>query len=280
MKKFKCNTSPKVRTVTEIIHSSEKLKKDYDIAEFDAKNLNSLESYNDIKIKSILVKYMAMLNTLQLTQPLLTIFRDRSDQAQKEIFEIVISSLAFVHKRVNPMVNNFNKRMFFSMLDPKDSIPGEPIIFSYNDNDDIVCHIDRISILKSMDKQFDTQMVISSTIQENQKLKLINSFTAPKKHREGESSEYDIRLSETEVTQYLVLLQIIEHAYLHYSVLKNYGLFNYLETLVDHTLFSNKCRPSLNMNISNLMISKFRFTVETTNSSKNIGYGLLSYANN
>ncbi|QEI03582.1 ODV-EC27 [Rachiplusia nu nucleopolyhedrovirus] len=279
MKKFKCTSTPKVRTVTEIIHSNEKLKKDYDVAEFDAKNLNSLESYNDTKIKSILVKYMAMLNTLQLTQPLLTIFRDRSDQSNRDISEIVLSSLAFVHKRVNPMVNHFDKRINFSIVELKNAIiPGEPIIFKYNENEEIVCYIDRVSILKCLDKQFDTNMVITSCAQEYQKLKLVNTFTAPKKPKRDDN-DYDIRLSEIEATQYLILLLIMEHTYMHYTVLKNYGMYSYTTSLVDHSLFSKKCRPSLNMNTNNLLMSKFKFTIEE-GTSKSYNQGLLSYTEN
>ncbi|QED40540.1 ODV-EC27 [Chrysodeixis includens nucleopolyhedrovirus] len=282
MKKFKCNSTPKLRTVTEIIHGGgEKLKKDYDLTEFDAKNLNSLESYNDTKIKTNLVKYIVMLHSLELTQGLLTIFRDRSDQGSKEITEIILSSLAFVHKRVNPLVNHFDKQIYVVITESKEvNIPGEPIIFTYNDHDDVtMCYVDRLTILKSLDKQFDVNATIISNVQEHQKLKLVNSLTPVRRTVQYDVNDIQLQISEAEVTQYLTLLLIIEHAYLHYSLLKNYGTYSCTESLVDHRLFSNKCRPSLNMNISNLMISKLKFTIEESNATS-VGHGLLSYTNN
>ncbi|AAM95150.1 occlusion derived viral protein-e27 [Helicoverpa armigera multiple nucleopolyhedrovirus] len=276
MKQFKCDKSPKIRTVTEIINGNEKLHKDYDLAEFDAKNLNSLESYDTLKIKLVIVKYMAMLNTLQLTQPLLTIFRDR--QAARDIVAIVVASLGFVHNRVHPLVNNFDNRMEFVVTDRPDIIiPGEPLMFRLNDREEIVCTIDRLSIVKMLERQFDTDMSVGNIIKEKQKVKLMKTF-APSRKRKPDEFESLIKISEMETTQYVTLLFIIEHAYGHYSILKNYGIFNYSESLLDHTIFANKCKPTLNSNYSNMLLSKFKFRVEDTEKSSNkTNIGILSY---
>jgi hypothetical protein len=277
MKQFKCDKSPKIRTVTEIINGNEKLQKDYDLAEFDAKNLNSLESYDTLKIKLVIVKYMAMLNTLQLTQPLLTIFRDR--QAARDIVSIVVASLGFVHNRVHPLVTNFDNRMEFVVTDRPDVIiPGEPLMFRLNEREEIVCTIDRLSIVKMLERQFDTEMSVGNIMKEKQKVKLMKTF-APSRKRKSDDYEGLIKISEMETTQYVTLLFIMEHAYGHYSILKNYGIFNYSESLLDHTIFSNKCKPTLNSNYSNMLLSKFKFRVEdcekTTSNKTNIG--ILSY---
>ncbi|WBB27330.1 ODV-EC27 [Mythimna sequax nucleopolyhedrovirus] len=276
MKQFKCDKSPKIRTVTEIINGNEKLHKEYDLAEFDAKNLNSLESYDTLKIKLVIVKYMAMLNTLQLTQPLLTTFRDR--QASSDIVAIVVASLGFVHNRVHPLVNNFDNRMEFVVTDRPDVIiPGEPIMFRLNEREEIVCTIDRLSIVRMLEKQFDTDISVGNIVKEKQKVKLMKTF-APSRKRKPDDYDYFIKLSEAETTQYITLLFIIEHAYGHYSILKNYGIFNYSESLLDHTIFANKCKPTLNSNYSNMLLSKFKFRVEDTDKSSNkTNIGILSY---
>ncbi|ABM45849.1 ODV-EC27 [Spodoptera frugiperda multiple nucleopolyhedrovirus] len=279
MKQFKCNNSPKIRTVTEIINGNEKLQKDYDLAEFDAKNLNSLESYDTLKIKLVIVKYMAMLNTLQLTQPLLTIFRDRS--ATRDIAAIVVASLGFIHNRVHPLVTNFDNRMEFVVTDRPDLvIPGEPIMFRLNDRDEIVCTIDRISIVKMLERNFDTHMNVTTNVKEKQKVNLMKTFAPPRKRKSDEDEQESyIKISEVETTQYLCLLFIMEHAYGHYSILKNYGIYNYSESLLDHTLFANKCKPTLNSNYSNMLLSKFKFRVEDGEKSSNkTALGILSYS--
>nr|WRQ96570.1 odv-ec27 [Mamestra configurata nucleopolyhedrovirus A] len=276
MKQFKCDKSPKIRTVTEIINGNEKLHKDYDLAEFDAKNLNSLESYDTLKIKLVIVKYMAMLNTLQLTQPLLTIFRDR--QAARDIVAIVVASLGFVHNRVHPLVNNFDNRMEFVVTDRPDVIiPGEPLMFRLNEREEIVCTIDRLSIVRMLERQFDTDMSVGNIMKEKQKVKLMKTF-APSRKRKPDEHESLIKISEMETTQYVTLLFIIEHAYGHYAILKNYGIFNYSESLLDHTIFANKCKPTLNSNYSNMLLSKFKFRVEDTDKNSNkTNIGILSY---
>ncbi|AAZ38315.1 ODV-EC27 [Agrotis segetum nucleopolyhedrovirus A] len=279
MKQFKCtSSSPKIRTVTEIINGNEKIHKDYDLAEFDAKNLNSLESYDTLKIKLVIVKYMAMLNTLQLTQPLLTIFRDRN--ATRDIVSIVVASLGFIHNRVHPLVTNFDNKMEFVVTDRPDVvIPGEPLMFRLNDREEIVCSIDRLSIVKMLERQFDTEMSVGNILKEKQKVKLMKTF-APSRKRKSDDQEALIKISEMETTQYVTLLFIMEHAYGHYSILKNYGIFNYSESLLDHTVFANKCKPTLNSNYSNLLLSKFKFRVEDYEKSSNKNnLGILSYNN-
>jgi Baculovirus occlusion-derived virus envelope protein EC27 len=280
MKQFKCsNSSPKIRTVTEIINGDEKLYKDYDLKEFDAKNLNSLESYDSLKIKLVIVKYMAMLNTLQLTQPLLTIFRDR--QATRDITAIVVASLGFIHNRVHPLVTNFDNKMEFVVTDRPDVIvPGEPLMFRLNEREEIVCTIDRLSILKMLERQFDTDMNVGNILKEKQKVQFMKTFAATRK-RKSDDDDYEpaVRLTETETTQYVTLLFIMEHAYGHYSILKNYGIYNYSESLLDHTIFSNKCKPTLNSNYSNLLLSKFKFRLEDTdkNATSKSNIGILNY---
>ncbi|CDG72476.1 ODV-EC27 [Spodoptera exigua multiple nucleopolyhedrovirus] len=281
MKQFKCsNSSPKIRTVTEIINGNEKLQKEYDLAEFDAKNLNSLESYDTLKIKLVIVKYMAMLNTLRLTQPLLTIFRDRS--ATRDIVAIVVASLGFIHNRVHPLVTNFDNKMEFVVTDRPDLvIPGEPILFRLNERDEIVCTIDRLSIVKTLERYFDTDMNVCANFKEKQKVNLMKTFAPSRKRKSEDGRESYIKISEMETTQYVCLLFIMEHAYGHYSILKNYGIFNYSESLLDHTLFANKCKPTLNSNYSNMLLSKFKFRVEDgdKNSSNKNTLGILSYNN-
>ncbi|AIE47859.1 odv-e27 [Peridroma alphabaculovirus] len=278
MKQFKCNSSssPKIRTVTEIINGNEQLHKDYDLAEFDAKNLNSLESYDSLKIKLVIVKYMAMLNTLQLTQPLLTIFRDR--QATRDIVSIVVASLGFIHNRVHPLVNNFDNKMEFVVTDSPDVvIPGEPLMFRLNEREEIVCTIDRLSIVKMLERQFDTEMSVGNIVKEKQKVKLMKTF-APTRKRKSDDYEALVKISESETTQYVTLLFVMEHAYGHYSILKNYGIFNYSESLLDHTIFANKCKPTLSSNYSNMLLSKFKFRVEDCEkASGKTNLGILSY---
>ncbi|ADB84472.1 occlusion derived viral protein-e27 [Apocheima cinerarium nucleopolyhedrovirus] len=191
MKKLKC-ASPKIRTVTEIINGKDKLKRDYDLTEFDAKSLNSRESYNIRKINLILVKYIAMLKTLELSEPLLTIFRDRN--MEKEIITIVFASLGFVHNRFDPLINHFNSRMEFVVLEDRDlTIPGEPIVFHQNENDCMVCNIDRVAILKSIERYFDTNMCMDDIMKEKNKIKMIKAFSSSgsKKRRISDGDRFE-----------------------------------------------------------------------------------------
>ncbi|AGR56764.1 odv-e27 [Hemileuca sp. nucleopolyhedrovirus] len=281
--------APKIRTVTEIIHGKDKLKRDYDLSDFDAKNLNSLQSYNALQIKIVLCHYMATLNTLNLTQPLLTIFRDRN--AQREIVTVILASIGFVHNRVNPFINNFDNRMEFVIIENReDIIPGEPILFRQNENDDMVCLIDRVSIMKMLERQFDTEMCINDLAKEKNKIKVMRAFTsAGRKRRRSSSGQPDgrnpwrnyysddfgngggddrIKLSEADATRYLTLLFIVEHAYCHYCIFKNYGIHSYIESMSDHTLFASKCRPTMNTSFNNLLLSKFKFSIEESDSLK------------
>ncbi|ABF47354.1 ODV-EC27 [Clanis bilineata nucleopolyhedrovirus] len=266
--------NPKIRTVTEIINGKNKMAKDYDLTEFDAKNLNSLESYDTLKIKLVLAKYMAMLNTLKLTQPLLTIMRDRT--SQQEIFAIIIASLGFVHNRVNPMVNNFDIRIHCVILENKElNFPGEPIMFRENENNEMVCIIDRISIMRMLERQFDTKLSTDTLLQEHNKLKMMKTFSSAgvkKRRNEDDNNDhetvYDIKLTETECTRYLTLLLLIEHAYCHYVIFKNHGSYNYFMSMVDHSLFTTMCKSTMNMTFSNLLMSKFKFQVEDSDHIK------------
>nr|ANS70901.1 oclussion derived viral envelope 27 protein [Lymantria dispar multiple nucleopolyhedrovirus] len=284
MKKFKCQT-PKIRTVTEIINGRDKLKKDYDLNEFNVKNLNSLESYDSLKIRLVLVKYMAMLNTLKLTQPLLTIFRDRN--ALREIVTIVLASLGFVHNRVNPLINNFDNRMEFVVVESRQTIvPGEPILFRQNDNDEMVCIIDRPSIVRILERHFDVDLDDSCLTKQEDKIKLMKAFSSSgRKRRRSETNNdqlgYDIQLNEVDTTRYLALLLLVEHAYCHYVIFKNDGPVGYVFSLTDHSLFANKCRPSMNMAFDNLLLSKIKFSLEECDANKLLNTkakGLLSYS--
>ncbi|ACF05313.1 ODV-EC27 [Adoxophyes orana nucleopolyhedrovirus] len=268
MKRFKCQT-PKIRTVTELIHSDEKLKKDYDIAEFDVKNLNSLISYNEGIIKMAIAKYMAMINTLDLSQPLLTIFKDRN--ASLDITKIIINSLGHVHKRVNPLVNNFEGALETVIFDdPMYSIVGEPIYFTENENRVMRCHVDRLSIVRMLECHYDTTLKVTSSPADVNKLKIMQAFTKTgqsKRRPSNDVSRYDLQLTETEVTRYVTLLLIVEHAYCHYSIFKTYDAYNYGRSLLDHSLIINKSRPGVGMNFSNLLLSKFNFNIEDFNLS-------------
>jgi Baculovirus occlusion-derived virus envelope protein EC27 len=299
MKRIKCN---KIRTTTEIINSDDKVHKSYDLTEFDIKNKSSLDSYETLKIKLVLVKYMAMLNTLELTQPILEIFRNKSDTQQ--ISAVVSSSLGFVHNRFNAMVTHFNNNMEFVITETKDTcIPGEPILFTENDNK-IMCAVDRKSIVKMLSRDFDLDSSIEYGNLETDGVRIAKVFGAaenPKKLQKSYSPSHvddglfsssrsrydesktitDFNLTENEVTQYLILLLIVEHAYLHYHIFKNYGLYEYGESLRDHSTFTNKLRSSMNEKISNLLLSKFKFTIEDfdkINSSSVVsGFNILNF---
>lgn len=278
MKRIKCN---KIRTVTEIINSDDKIQKTYDLTDFDLKNLNSLESYETLKIKLVLVKYMAMLSTLEMTQPILEIFRNKTDTRQ--IAAVVLSTLGFIHNRFNPLVTHFYNKMEFVITETNDtSIPGEPILFTENDGA-LLCSVDRPSIVKMLSREFDIDTSISFD-KDNSNVRIAKILSASggssqrKRRLSGDNygkkqyDEYnrpindmdlsDFNITEIEVTQYLTLLLIMEHAYLHYYIFKNYGVFEYSKSLVDHSLFINKLRSTMNTKTFNLLLSKFKFTIE------------------
>ncbi|AAK85690.1 ODV-E27 [Epiphyas postvittana nucleopolyhedrovirus] len=279
MKRIKCN---KVRTVTEIVNSDAKLPKTYDLAEFDLKNLSSLESFETTKIKLVLSKYMAMLNTLEMTQSLLEVFRNKSDTRQ--IVAVILATMGFVHNRFNPLVTHFNNKMEFVMTETAEtSIPGEPILFTENDGV-LLCAVDRPSIVKMLSREFDVDASVDCKVPDYG-LRIAKTLAVSNKRtrRRSDSDDYefiqrsktfdeynrrvdavlsDFTITETEATQYLTLLLIVEHAYLHYFIFKNYGVVEYSKSLLDHSLFVNKLRSSMSTKAFNLLLSKFRFTIE------------------
>ncbi|USC25978.1 odv-ec27 [Palpita vitrealis nucleopolyhedrovirus] len=272
MKRVKCN---KIRTVTEIVNSDDKVQKVYELNEFDLKNLTSLESYETLKIKLALSKYMAMLSTLEMTQPLLEIFRNKADTRQ--VAAVVFSTLAFVHNRFNPLVTNFTNKMEFVITETNDaSIPGEPILFTENEGV-LLCSVDRPSIVKMLSREFDTDALINFE-QDNCNVRIAKTFGVSKRKNTLQNYERadryeradpqrdtdfsDFNITEVETTQYLTLLLVVEHAYLHYYIFKNYGVYEYCKSLTDHSLFTNKLRSTMNTKTSNLLLSKFKFTIE------------------
>ncbi|QDL57012.1 ODV-EC27 [Dione juno nucleopolyhedrovirus] len=280
MKRVKCN---KVRTVTEIVHNNVQMPKTYDLAEFDLKNLSSLESFETTKIKLVLSKYMAMLNTLEMTQSLLEVFRNKNDTRQ--IVAVVLATMGFVHNRFNPLVTHFNNKMEFVMTETADtSIPGEPILFTENDGV-LLCAVDRRSIVKMLSREFDVDTAVDLKTTPDHGLRIAKTLVASSKRKrrtndEEEEREFiqrpttfneynrcmdalsDFNITETEATQYLTLLLVVEHAYLHYFIFKNYGAVEYSKSLLDHSLFVNKLRSSMNAKAYNLLLSKFRFGIE------------------
>lgn len=277
MKRVRCN---KVRTVTEVKPSNAKIRKTYDLNEFDLKSLSSLESFENTKIKLALSKYMAMINTLEMTQPLLEVFRNRADTRQ--IVAVVQATMGFVHNRFNPLVTHFTNKMEFVTTETAETIvPGEPILFTENDGV-LLCAIDRPSIVKMLSREFDLS-VAAEPQASNREVLVAKTLVSNKRKRRSSNdeghefikrprtfSEYnqcmdalsDFNVTEIETTQYLLLLLIVEHAYLHYYIFKNYGALEYSKSLMDHSLFVNKLRSSTNAKMHNLLLSKFRFTVE------------------
>ncbi|AGR57050.1 ODV-E27 [Choristoneura rosaceana nucleopolyhedrovirus] len=276
MRRVRCN---KVRTVTEIVPCNVKIPKTYDLAEFDLKNLSSLESFETTKVKLVLSKYMAMVNTLEMTQSLLEVFRNKNDTRQ--IVAVVLATMGFVHNRFNPLVTHFNNKMEFVMTETADTgIPGEPILFTENDGV-LLCAVDRPSIVKMLSREFDVDAVvdpkthdhglrIAKTLVSNNRKRRTSDDDNEFIKRPKTFNEYsqcmdalsDFSITETEATQYLTLLLIVEHAYLHYYIFKNYGAVEYSKSLLDHSLFVNKLRSSMNAKAYNLLLSKFRFAIE------------------
>ncbi|AAL01699.1 occlusion-derived virus envelope protein ODV-EC27 [Spodoptera litura nucleopolyhedrovirus] len=272
------SSSDKIRTVTEIVNGQDKLIKDYELDELNEKNLNSLVSYDNLVTKMVLAKYMAMLNMLQLTQPLLATFRDRN--AVREIVSIVHGSIGFVHNRVNPLVRHFDRMEYVVTHDPKYSVPGEPLFFTMTQDGDeqvIQCYIDRPTIVRTLEKEVDTTISVydidGSRSKQNKLANALRNSMKRKKRRyddeDGNGLAVDINLSEIEVTQYLTLLLIIEHAYIHYNVLHNYDVHNYTRSLWDHSIFAHKSANLTNI-FNNLLLSKFKFTIEDFDCIKSI----------
>ncbi|AWD33679.1 occlusion-derived virus envelope/capsid protein E27 [Samia cynthia nucleopolyhedrovirus] len=276
MKRIRCN---KVRTVTEIVHNEAKMPKTYDLAELDLKNMASRETEETMKIKLVISKYMAMLNTLEMTQPLLEVFRNKADTRQ--IVAVVLATMGFVHNRFNPLVTHFNNKMEFVMTETANTtIPGEPILFTENDGV-LLCAVDRPSIVKMLSREFDVNAPVDLKVPDHG-LRIAKTLAASNKRRRRDSDdtepfrrprtfdEYnrcmdalsDFGITETEATQYLTLLLIVEHAYLHYYIYKNYGMVEYSKSLLDHSLFANKLRSSMSTKATNLLLSKFQFAIE------------------
>jgi hypothetical protein len=256
---------PSVRTVTEIIKTGESDERDHDVTDILRASQRANESAEHRQIKIIIAKYLSVMRGLNLQQDLAATFS--APDLTNDVVAIIHSSLAFIHKRVNPMTTKFPAMRYKIVHDYKYGIPGEPLLFDMTEYDSyseiggiITCYVNRPEILRILSKDIDT--TVAPVEPETRCDKLFNVFTKSSR-REGDWREDDVPLTETHVTPYVSLLLLLEHAYLHFFVIKTFGLFNYSCSLVDHSIFVNRCRRAPGIEFQNMLSSKFSFFVES-----------------
>lgn len=271
-----CNDQ--IRTVTEIRDGPDKIVKNVDLAEINQKSKHAFDKYGQLKKKVKIAKYLSMIATLNIQDYLPAIFKNAN--GYENIVTIINATLGYVHNTVNrPVSSCFNTKIEYIVTHTREtSIPGEPIFFFQNTESAILyCFIDRLTISKLMTREIDVVTEIGDeTVSSKNKLAEIFYKKGPtnrKRHRDYDDLLQDNNnLPELDVTQYVILLFLVEHAYKHLYILKNCDQFNYSMSLHDHSVFSRKIRPcGSGSRLNNLLLSNINFKVEApdTTSRKN-----------
>ncbi|AUA60240.1 ODV-E27 [Operophtera brumata nucleopolyhedrovirus] len=262
-----CNDQ--IRTVTEIRDGPDKIVKNVDLAEINQKSKLAGDKYGQLKKKVKIAKYLSMITTLNIQDYLPAIFNNAN--GYENIVTIINATLGYVHNTVNrPVSSCFNTKIEYIVTHTREtSIPGEPIFFYRNAESAILyCFIDRLTISKLMTREIDVVTEIGDeTVSSKNKLAEIFYKKGPptrKRPRDYDDILQDINsLPELDVTQYVILLFLVEHAYKHFYILKNCEYYHYIKSLWDHSVFSGKISScGAGSRLNNLLLSNINFKVE------------------
>lgn len=261
------------RTVTEISDAAEVYHKQYDVTTLIDKNEAYVRDSEKRNMVLMIAKYIGMFVDRLKVPDLKTVFSGKNDTS--DIISVVYNSLAFVNNQVHPHANAFADINFVVLTERKYCIPGEPIVFYRNINQDedqtVVCYIDRPSILRILEKPIDVHLVFENEEDCNiknmsvlvERIKMIEkqrctNVYAPNVHFAATLNEFNMKMDETYVTQFVTLLVLFSNAYLGYYKLLRTDFTQYLNFLINHEGIEQE---NFLTNLRNLFTAHFKFII-------------------
>lgn len=268
------------RTVTEISDAAEAYQKKFDVTTLISKNESYIRDSEKRNMVLMISKYIGMFVDKLKVPDLKVVFSGKSNS--QDVLSVVYNSLAFVNNQVHPHANNFVDMNFVLLTERKYCIPGEPIVFyrSINQDDDqtVVCYIDRPSILRILEKPIDVNLIFEeedckaknmSRLVERIKLlekqRCTNVYTQNMQFA-ASLNEFNLKMDETYVTQFVTLLVLFSNAYLGYYKLIRTDFTQYLNFLINHEGIEQE---NFLTNLRNLFTAHFKFSVLPEYEKKN-----------
>lgn len=257
------------RTVTEISNGEDAY---YNTFEVDiTKNVAYMREAERREMYITIATYIAMVHNLKVSD-LRSVFSATNND--EDLINLVYNSLGFVNAQVFPHSTRFVDMNFVVTNKREMSAPGEPIVFyrniSLNDDQTVVCYVDKPSILRILEKPIDVNAkfeeedcnstMVTRLLDKIKSTTPINSgLLATQTMMLGEYTRNTTQLDETYVTQFVTLLILFTNAFLGYYKLIRTDFQQYFTYLTNHdSLASN----TFVTNLQNLFLSKFKFSVE------------------
>jgi hypothetical protein len=269
------------RTVTEISDADSLYKKKFEVGDLVDKN----EAYQREKEKRemylMLSKYVAMVLDLKLPD-LKILFGSNSNT--EHLLSLVYHSLAFVNNQMFPHSTKFVDMKFVVVTERKMAIPGEPIVFYKSINPDdqdqtVTCFVDRPGILRVLEKPVDVNLVFEESdcktevmsrlldrIKQMEQRKYANPYECFVSNEFMSTlNEFNFKMEESYITQFVILLILFTNAYLGYYKLIRTDFQQYLDFLMNH---ESLIKENTLTNLPNLFTSKFIFSVQGEHEKK------------
>ncbi|AKR17447.1 ODV-EC27 [Mocis latipes granulovirus] len=261
------------RTVTEISDASEAYQKRYNVSTLIDKNETYIRNSEKRNMVLIVSKYISMFVDRLKVPDLKSVFSGKGNS--QDVISVVYNSLAFVNNQVHPHATTFADMNFVIINERKLCIPGEPIVFYRNINQDedqtVVCYVDRPSILRILEKPIDVNMIFEEEDECKTKnmTRLVERIKLIEKQRcssvytqnlqfAASLNEFNYKMDETYVTQFVVLLVLFSNAYLGYYKLIRTDFPQYLNFLINHDGIEHE---NFLTNLSNLFTAHFKFSI-------------------
>lgn len=260
------------RTVTEISDAAEAYQKRFDVSTLVDKNESYIRDSEKRDMVLMISKYIGMFVDKLKVPDLKMVFSGKSNV--QDILSIVYNSLAFVNNQVHPHATTFADMNFVVVTERKYCIPGEPIVFYRNINQDddqtVICYIDRPSILRILEKPIDVNLIFDEDeCRTKDMTRLVERIKLMEKQRcsnvytqnlqfAASLNEFNMKMDETYVTQFVTLLVLFSNAYLGYYKLIRTDFTQYLNYLINHEGIEQE---NFLTNLRNLFTAHFKFSV-------------------
>ncbi|AQQ80369.1 ODV-EC27 [Betabaculovirus altermyunipunctae] len=260
------------RTVTEIADAEEAFHKRYDVTALIDKNESYVRDCEKRNMVLMVSKYISMFVEKLRVPDLRVVFG--SNNNLQHVISIVYNSLAFVNNQVHPHATSFADMNFVVLNERKYCIPGEPVVFYRNINQDedqtVVCYVDRPSILRILEKPIDVNLIfedeecnVKNMARLVEKIKTIEKRRCTDVYAQNlqftaSLNEFNMKMDETYVTQFVTLFVLFSNAYLGYYKLVRTDFTQYLNYLINHEGVEQE---NFLTNLRNLFTAHFKFSV-------------------
>ncbi|AAF05226.1 ORF112 [Xestia c-nigrum granulovirus] len=268
------------RTVTEISDSAKAFQKRYDVSALVNKNESYIRNSEKRNMVLMVSKYISMFVDRLKVPDLRSVFSGKGKS--QDVISVVYNSLAFVNNQVHPHANTFADMNFIILNERKYCIPGEPIVFYRNINQDedqtVMCYVDRPSILRILEKPIDVNIIFEeedcntkNMTRLVERIKLIEKQRCTNVYTQNMQfaaslNEFNLKMDETYVTQFVTLLVLFSNAYLGYYKLIRTDFPQYLNFIINHDGIEHE---NFLTNLRNLFIAHFKFSVAAEYEKRN-----------